>query len=176
MRIGLLLWGGDLREKSMKNGRSQSVPKAAPGKKSAVPTNPLARVREICLSLPDAFEKEAWGGPTFRARHGMFAMWVDNHHGDGLLGVWVKAAPGLQQILIDENPRVFFRPPYVGHKGWIGMKLDGKADWEQAASLLRQGYEMCAAKPKRPRSARKPPLFDEREFLGKTLPIPQRWR
>lgn len=161
----------------MKNGRSERVPKTAPRrKKPASRVDPLTSVREICLSLPDAVEKEAWGGPTFRAPHGMFAMWVDNHHGDGIVGVWIKVAPGLQQILIDENPKVFFRPPYVGHKGWIGIKLDGQVDWDEAASLLRQGYEICATKPKRSKPSRKLPLFDEREFVGRTLPIPQRWR
>lgn len=159
----------------MKNGRSESSSTRTRRRKTSA--DPLSRVRQICLSLPGAFEKEAWGGPTFRAAHGMFAMWVDNHHGDGITGVWVKAAPGLQELLISENPEVFFRPPYMGHKGWVGIRLDGAVDWNEAAWLLTQAHELASTTLKRPKPARSPvAAFDAYEWPRPSMPIPPRWR
>jgi hypothetical protein len=107
-------------------------------------TAPLARLRKVCLALPEATEKEAWGEPTFRVRDKIFAMFATDHHHDGNIAVWCKAAMGMQEILIDADPERFFRPPYVGPKGWIGIRLDGKVDWEEVRALLGESWRMTA--------------------------------
>lgn len=107
---------------------------------------PLTRLRAICLALPEAREKIAWGEPTFRVRDKMFAMFTDNHHGDGRMAVWCKAPPGVQEILVGAKPQRFYRPPYVGHKGWIGIRLDGEVDWAEVADLVTDSYELTAPK------------------------------
>jgi hypothetical protein len=122
--------------------------------------NALARVRKICLAFPGATEKIAWGAPTFRVRDRQFAMYLDNHHGDGRLALWCKAAEGAQEILVEADPGRFFIPPYVGHLGWIGFELDKGLDWGVVEGLLREGYleiapkrlrdQLTSAKPERP--------------------------
>ena len=100
----------------------------------------LARVRKMCLSLPEAHEKVAWGAPTFRVKDRQFVMYVDNHHGDGRLALWCKAPPGAQEELVRADPGTFFVPPYVGKGGWIGIELDQGLDWGVVAGLVRDGY------------------------------------
>jgi len=90
-----------------------------------VTTAPTERLRALCLALPQAVEKEAWGDPTFRIRDRIFAMVKT---GDGRLSVWLKAPDGAQEVLIGADPDRFFRPPYVGPKGWIGVRLDNEPD------------------------------------------------
>lgn len=104
------------------------------------PVKPFARVRKICLALPGAHEKIAWGAPTFRVKNKQFAMYLDNHHGDGRLALWCKAAPGAQEELVGSDPESFFVPPYVGKAGWVGINLDKGLDWGVIAGLLREGY------------------------------------
>lgn len=105
---------------------------------------PLARLREVCCSLPEVTEKEAWGEPTFRVRDKLFAMFATDHHHDGNVAVWCKAAMGMQEVLIDADPERFFKPPYVGPKGWIGIRLDGKVDWDEVHALLAESWRMTA--------------------------------
>ncbi len=108
----------------------------------------LDRVRSICLALPEAHEVEAWGEPTFRVRNKQFAMYADpgNHHGKGVAGVWVKSTHVNQDLLLRSDPERFFRPPYVGPSGWVGIRLDGKPDWAIVAELLRDAYKLIAPK------------------------------
>jgi predicted DNA-binding protein (MmcQ/YjbR family) len=107
----------------------------------------IRRLREICLALPEAFEKEAWGECTFRVTGGsMFAMTDSHHHGSDHVGVWVKASPTVQEILVHADAKRFFVPPYVGTKGWIGVRLDYKVDWNELAEILRDGYLLSAPK------------------------------
>ena len=110
--------------------------------------SPLARLRKLCLKLPEAHEVEAWGEPTFRVKNKIFAMYAhaNNHHGDGRHAVWCKAAPINQSLMIDAAPDRFFKPPYVGPSGWIGVWLDGKVDWNELPDLLRDAYRMTAPK------------------------------
>jgi predicted DNA-binding protein (MmcQ/YjbR family) len=110
------------------------------------PNGPIKRLREICLALPGAYEKEAWGECTFRASR-MFAMTDNNHHDSGHTAVWVLASPMVQEILVRDDPKRFFVPPYVGHNGWVGVRLDVKVDWEQLAGILRDGHQMATSKP-----------------------------
>lgn len=113
-------------------------------------SNPaLKRLREICLALPQAFEKEAWGECTFRVTAGsMFAMTDNNHHQSGHVAVWVKAPSMVQEILVNSDPRRFFVPPYMGPKGWVGVRLDHKVNWDELAAILKDGYLMST--PKKP--------------------------
>jgi predicted DNA-binding protein (MmcQ/YjbR family) len=104
---------------------------------------PVDRLRAICLALPEAEEKEAWGDPTFRVRDKIFAM---PKAGDGRLSLWCKAPPGSQAILVGADPERFFVPPYVGHKGWIGMRLDRSPDWNEVTLLVRRSYRLTAPK------------------------------
>ena len=106
----------------------------------------LQRVRKLCLGLPETTEKEAWGGPTFRVRDKMIAMYVDDHHGDGRFALWIKSTPDAQEDLVALDPETFFIPPYVGPSGWIGMRLDRKPDWGVVEDLLLAGYRMVAPK------------------------------
>jgi predicted DNA-binding protein (MmcQ/YjbR family) len=107
------------------------------------PKQPIDRLRAICLALPEAVEKEAWGDPTFRVRDKIFAM---EKRGDGRISVWCKAPPGSQMVLVGADPKTFFVPPYVGHKGWIGMRLDSKPDWDEVAAVVRRSYALVAPK------------------------------
>jgi hypothetical protein len=101
----------------------------------------LARLRRICLSLPEAIERETWQIPTFRVREKIFTMFTND---DGTPSLWCKAPRGAQTILIEAAPERFFRPPYVGHKGWIGIRLAGAVDWREVADLVQRSYQMTA--------------------------------
>ncbi len=102
-----------------------------------------AALRRLCLALPEAAEKQAWGDPTFRVRDKIFAM---EKRGDGRVSLWCKAPPGSQQILVGADPERFFVPPYVGHRGWIGMRLDRGVDWAEVAVVVRRSYRLIAPK------------------------------
>ncbi|MCG8594531.1 MAG: MmcQ/YjbR family DNA-binding protein [Kiloniellales bacterium] len=104
---------------------------------------PTARLRAICLALPEATEKEAWGDPTFRVRDKIFAM---EKRGDGRISLWCKAPPGSQEILVGAAPERFFVPPYVGRKGWIGLRLDDDPDWDEVAEVVKRSYRLIAPK------------------------------
>lgn len=110
--------------------------------------DPVRRLREICLALPGAAE-QPFGGhtmPAWRVDGKIFAMLEDDHHGRGRLAAWCKAPPGAQDVLVGSDPERFFRPPYVGPKGWIGVYLDGAVDWEELAGFVRESYRMTAPK------------------------------
>lgn len=113
-----------------------------------MPPRPLTKLRKLCLALPDAHEVEAWGEPTFRVKNKIFAMHAaaNNHHGDGRESVWVKAAPGNQEIMIRHAPKKFFVPPYVGPSGWVGIYLDKAVEWPEVDELLRDSYRLVAPK------------------------------
>jgi len=105
----------------------------------------LARLRAICLALPEATEKEAWGDPTWRVRDRIFAMQKGNYQG-GRPSVWFKGTDGAQAMLVGSDD-CFFVPPYVGNKGWIGVYLDGKSvPWPMLAGLIEESYRLIAPK------------------------------
>lgn len=110
--------------------------------------SPLARLRRLCLALPEAHEVEAWGEPTFRVKNKLFAMFAAarNHHGAGRPAVWCKAAPGNQELMVRAAPERFFVPPYVGPSGWVGIWLDRSVDWAELAELLRDSWQLTAPK------------------------------
>lgn len=106
--------------------------------------HPLDRLREICLALPETTEKVSWEStPTFRVRDKIFAMQTTN---DGRVSMWCKAEEGGQEILVGADPERFFVPPYVGHRGWIGINLDRGTDWAQVTALVEESYRMTAPK------------------------------
>jgi hypothetical protein len=104
----------------------------------------IEKLRRICLALPEATEKVAWGEPTWRAGK-MFAQMETHHHGADQVAVWLPARPGVQEALVEEDPEHYFRPPYVGHKGWIAIRIDRKPDWATVAQLVAEAYRMVAA-------------------------------
>ena len=104
----------------------------------------LPHLRAICLALPEAEERETWTVPTWRLRGRIFCMW--NPMDDGAAALWCKARRGVQEMLADAAPDRFFRPPYVGHKGWIGLRLSGRVDWKEVAALVRRSWRMTAGK------------------------------
>lgn len=109
---------------------------------------PLKRLRAICLKLPSATEVEAWGAPTFRCGK-IFAMYsspTDHQHSGGRPGVWLKAAPGNQALMVKDRPTRFFVPPYVGPSGWIGVWLDKNPPWKEIEVLVRESYVLVAPK------------------------------
>jgi hypothetical protein len=111
---------------------------------SALTAVELDRLRAICLALPEAVEKETWETQTFRVRDKIFAM-RSNH--EGRIALWCKAPAGAQQVLVGSDPGIFFVPPYVGHKGWIGVRLDlDETDWDEIAGFITDSYLMTAPK------------------------------
>jgi hypothetical protein len=106
----------------------------------------LEKIRRICLSWKGAREGVSWNAPVFWAGDRQFAIYVDNHHDDGVTAVWTKAAEGVQAALVKSNPSVFFSPPYVGVKGWVGIRLDRRPDWKAVESLLGDAFVMTAPK------------------------------
>lgn len=108
----------------------------------------LARLRTICLALPEASERLSHGAPTFFVRGKRpFVMVLDDHHGDGRFAIWCAASPGMQTMLVDADPERFFVPPYVGHRGWLGFRLDRGLDWDELAGIVEDAYaEIAPAK------------------------------
>jgi hypothetical protein len=136
---------------------------------------PIERLRAICLALPETTEKIAWGEPTFRVRGKLFAQLDDHHHGADHLAVWLPMPLGAQEGLVYADPVRFFVPPYVGRRGWVGVRLDRRPNWCRIAALVGEAYRCVAperltgaqvvrtpapphgaAAPKRSRARRKP--------------------
>jgi hypothetical protein len=116
-------------------------------KLSAQDRKQVDRLRKICMGFPDASERLSHGEPCWFAGKGKsFAMLDNHHHGAEHLAVWLPVPPGAQQTLVDIDPGTFFVPPYVGGKGWVGVVLDQKPDWDQVADLVRQAFLNVAGK------------------------------
>lgn len=112
----------------------------------AVPEDPLSRVRAICLALPEATERLSHGEPTWFVRDKKaFVMYADRHH-DDRVAFWCPAPPGVQAELVDTEPERFFRPPYVGPSGWLGVYLDVPVDWDEITAIVREAYRKVAPK------------------------------
>ncbi|MET7399053.1 MmcQ/YjbR family DNA-binding protein [Dactylosporangium sp. NPDC005572] len=98
------------------------------------------RVREICLAFPGVTEKLSHGTPLWSARKGFVQIWPDGHHDNDFPHLWCAAPPGAQESLVERDPRRYFRPPYVGHRGWVGVRLDGEPDWDDVEELCELAY------------------------------------
>jgi hypothetical protein len=115
----------------------------------------LERLRKICLGLPETTERLSHGAPTFFVRDKRaFVMVLTDHHGDGRFAIWCAAPAGLQSMLVEADPERFFVPPYVGHRGWLGFRLDRALDWDELAGIVEDAYAEVAP-PKLVEAARR---------------------
>jgi hypothetical protein len=112
------------------------------------PSDPatVGRLREICLALPHVTEKLSHGEPAWFAKGRQFATTADHHH-DDRLSLWCAAPEGAQQMLVQADPTRFFRPPYVGHRGWLGVYLDVEVDWDEVEAIIRRAHAHVLKKP-----------------------------
>jgi hypothetical protein len=105
----------------------------------------LAKLRAICLGFPETSERLSHGAPTFFVREKRsFLMVLTNHHGDGRFAIWCAAPDGMQKMLVEANPERFFVPPYVGHRGWLGVRLDRGVHWDELAGIAEDAYAEVA--------------------------------
>lgn len=112
------------------------------------PPHLLIRLAEICLALPETAREDMGDHASFSVRGKKFAYYLHDHHGDGIVSVCFKAAPGEGELLIDSDDETFYRPAYIGPRGWVGLRLDvGEVDWGQVAKHVAASY--CIAAPKR---------------------------
>jgi predicted DNA-binding protein (MmcQ/YjbR family) len=118
-----------------------------------LPTDPLPPLRALCLALPEVTERMSHGEPTwFIGGKKTFAMYSDHHHDDRV--AFVCAAPdGAQELLVATQPQRFYRPPYVGHRGWLGVYLDVPVDWDEIADLVAAAHAVVAPRRQTPRAA-----------------------
>jgi hypothetical protein len=123
--------------KAAKNETKPTKRAVASGEKQA------ERVRRLCLALPETWEKISHGEPTFFVKKRVFAMCSINHHNDGHIAVTIPAAIGVQAALIESDPKKFYRPPYVGVSGWVGIELPRVSDKELTAHL-REAWKLIA--------------------------------
>lgn len=105
----------------------------------------LERLREICAAFPEVNERPSHMTPTFfiRDKKVLCHLW-DDHHGDGLLAIWCPAPAGVQAEIVEREPDRFFVPRYVGHRGWIGMRLDTDVDWDEVRAVVDDAYRVAA--------------------------------
>ena len=107
-----------------------------------------SRVRAIFMALPEVTERPSHGTPTWfvRDRASIAMLWPDGHHEVDYAQLWCAAPTGAQQALIGDDPERYFRPPYVGHRGWIGVRMDGDLDWDEIAEAAEEAYRVVAPK------------------------------
>ncbi|HLN16575.1 MAG TPA: MmcQ/YjbR family DNA-binding protein [Acidimicrobiales bacterium] len=107
---------------------------------------PAAAVRAVCLALPGVTERPSHGAPTWFVgnKRAFVTCWSDGHHDHTFPHLWCAAPPGAQEELIETEPVRFFRPPYVGGRGWIGVRLDCGVDWDEIAEVCREAYRAVA--------------------------------
>ncbi|MES1177321.1 MAG: MmcQ/YjbR family DNA-binding protein [Myxococcales bacterium] len=107
----------------------------------------IERVRKLCLRFPEANERVSHGEPTWFAGKGKVFVMLDNHHhGSEHLALWLPQPRGVQERLIGSDPELFFRPPYVGANGWVGVVIDRKPDWKRVEGLIRDSFLFVATK------------------------------
>ncbi|HMM42405.1 MAG TPA: MmcQ/YjbR family DNA-binding protein [Thermomicrobiales bacterium] len=108
--------------------------------------DPLNRLRAICLALPEVTERPSHGKPAWFVRgKKTFVTFADRHH-DDRLAFWCAAPAGAQAMLVEADPDRFFVPPYVGHRGWLGVRLDVPTDWDEVADLVEDAWRVVAPK------------------------------
>ena len=105
----------------------------------------LAKLRTTCLAFPETSERLSHGAPTFFVREKRsFLMVLTDHHGDGRFAIWCAAPDGMQKLLVEADPERFFVPPYVGHRGWLGVRLDRGIHWDELAGIAEDAYAEVA--------------------------------
>ena len=107
-----------------------------------------AKVTEICLALPSAQSATMHGDhATFRVRGKVFAYFLDDHHGDGIVSVCVKSELGENVDRVRRDPERYYLPDYIGPRGWFGLRLDrGRVDWREVANVVERSYRLKAPK------------------------------
>jgi predicted DNA-binding protein (MmcQ/YjbR family) len=110
---------------------------------------PLARLRAICRALPGTSEKVSHGEPTFWVGGKMFASLDNHHHGAPHVAVWLAMPLGAQEALVYADPKRYFVPPYVGKRGWVGMRLDGRPSWKKVEQVVRESHASISPSPPR---------------------------
>jgi hypothetical protein len=137
---------GDTSAESTSN-RPDYAPAMAARRDAAAARDPVEGLRAVCLALPEVSERLSHGSPTWFVRdRKTLATLDDHHHGVDHLGFWCPAPPGVQSQLVDQEPHRFFRPPYVGGRGWLGVRLDVDVDWEEVAGIVTDAYRLVAPK------------------------------
>jgi hypothetical protein len=110
-------------------------------------SDPVERLRAICLALPEVTERTSHGEPGFFIRDKkQFVSVDDHHHGADRLAFWCAAPPGAQEALVAADPDRYFRPPYVGHRGWLGVRIDTGPNWDEVDEIVRDAYRQVAPK------------------------------
>ena len=104
------------------------------------------RIRAICASLPGVTERLSHGAPAFFAGKQFLMLWPEGHHDHDFPHLWCAAPPGAQEELVTTEPDRFFRPPYVGTRGWVGVRLDRGVDWDELAAICEDAFRTVAAK------------------------------
>ena len=110
--------------------------------------DPLQRLRGVCTSFPEVTERLSHGAPTWfvRDKSAFVTLWADGHHGNQFPHLWCAAPPGVQTELIEAEPERFFRPPSVGGRGWLGVRLDVGVDWDELTRICEEAYRVIAPK------------------------------
>jgi hypothetical protein len=108
----------------------------------------IERVRALCLGLAGTTERASHGRPAFFAGKLSFVMFMDNHHHDGRLALWCAAAAGVQAAVVGADPERYFVPPYVGHRGWVGVRLDRGLEWDAVAGVIEDAHEAVTGAPR----------------------------
>ena len=108
----------------------------------------LDRLRSICATLPEVSERVSHGSPSFfvREKRSLCTFHEPGKHGEPSMSIWAPAPPGVQEQLVDDEPERFYRPPYVGLRGWIGVRLDHDPDWGEIEAIVRDSYRLVAPK------------------------------
>ena len=108
----------------------------------------LIPVTQICLALPEAARERKGDHASFLIRKKVFAYYLANHHGDGIVSVCAKALASDNVTLVESDPVKFYLPAYIGSRGWVGLRLDlGQVDWEEVRELVNGSYLLTAPKP-----------------------------
>jgi hypothetical protein len=109
--------------------------------------DPVQRLREICLALPEMTERLSHGEPAWFVQGKKTVVTLDDHHhGGDHLAFWCPAPAGAQEELVEQEPLRFFRPPYVGGRGWLGVRIDNDPDWDEVAQIVSDAYRVVAPK------------------------------
>lgn len=111
-------------------------------------SDPLERLRHICMAFPEVTERLSHSAPTWfvRGKSVFVTLWEEGHHNNEFSHLWCAAPPGVQAELVEAEPDRFFRPPYVGGRGWLGVRLDRGVDWDEIAQICEEAYRVIAPK------------------------------
>jgi hypothetical protein len=122
-------------------------PKKSRAASGPAPDDLEGRLRGICMALPEVTEKLSHSAPSWFVRKQFVMLWADGHHQDEFPHMWCAAPAGAQEEMVRSESDRFFRPPYVGHRGWIGYRFDrGTIDWDEVAAICADAYRTVAPK------------------------------